>query len=403
MCCLAGVVAAAEDGKAPAGWPGWRGPTGDGQWADVPRKMPAPKLLWRMPMDGKCNAGVSADEGFVVVGDFARKTDIYRCFAVADGKAAWTFEVPNRSKFDYGPGPRATPAIWRGKVYLIGANGDAHCLDLKTGKVVWEKQFNADFGGKTPTWGYSSAPLIADGKLIVLPKQLLALDPDTGKVVWTGEASGPNYSTFLAGTFGGVRQVIGYDNQSLSGWDLKTGRRIWRLEVDNSHDYTVPSPVAVGGKLLVTSQTENTRLYGFDTQGRLIPKPLAENEDLGPEMASPVVQGELILGICQGLVCLDLNDKLKTLWIDEEDGVPAGRRVFSGLTHMVATGDRGLAFSADGVMALFQAGRAKCTVLGRAKLCEATWSHPALVGSRLYIRDEKFLYCYDLSEGKQKQ
>ena len=358
---------------------------------EVPAKMPAVKLLWKKPMAGLCSAGISAAEGYVVVADHGKKTDYYRCYRAAAGKEAWTFSVRNGAEMDYGASPRATPAIHRGKVYCIGAVGDVHCLDLTTGKAVWEKDYRKDFGaGRLPTWGHCTAPLLVEGKLILHPGNVVALDPATGKTVWTGKAHGCNYSNFVVGTFGGIKQLIGYDGRSLAAWDVKTGKRLWELEVDNSKGYIVPSPVTLGEKLLVASEDEDTRLYGFDRKGKLIELPEAESEDLAPEMATPTIQGDLILGICEGLVCLDPKNKLKTLWIEENEDA------FYGLSHIVAARDRALVFGSNGTMALVKADRKKCTILGTSKLCKDTWAHPALTGGRIYLRDEKFFYCYEL-------
>jgi len=35
-------------------------------------------------------------------------------------------------------------------------------------------------------------------------------------------------------------------------------------------------------------------------------------------------------------------------------------------------------------------------LLGKMTLCERTWSHPALADGRLYIRDAKWLYAYEM-------
>lgn len=389
--CLACSSCVGEEGPS-ASWPGWRGPTRDSAWPGMPEKMPAVKLMWKKPMAGTCSAGVIAADGFVVAADNDKKNDYYRCYKVPSGEEAWTYTVANGRKMDYGASPRATPAIHAGRVFCIGAFGDVHCLALKTGKVVWRKHLKRDFGaGETPTWGYSTAPVVVDGRLIIHPRDVMALEPATGEVVWKGKAHGPNYSSFAVGTFSGVKQLIGYDGRSLAAWSPRTGQRLWELEVDNSKGYIVPTPVVLGERLLLSTDDEDTRLYAFDKKGKLIPTPIADNEDFAAEMATPTVQGELLLGICEGLICLDPKAKLKTLWIAEDIDA------FYGLGHIVAASDRAIVFGEDGTMVLVRADRKKCTILGKVKLCGQTWSHPAPVGRRIYIRDEKFLYGYELS------
>jgi hypothetical protein len=39
----------------------------------------------------------------------------------------------------------------------------------------------------------------------------------------------------------------------------------------------------------------------------------------------------------------------------------------------------------------------KCELLGKMKVCGKTQSHPALADGKLFLRDAKTLYCYDLN------
>jgi outer membrane protein assembly factor BamB len=398
--CVCGLAAGTLRGAGPArtsaDWPAWRGPTYDGQSPEVPRAMPALKRVWQKKMAGTCHAGLVATAGFVVAADSDKANDYYRCYEAETGKEAWSQTVANGRKMDYGAAPRATPLIHQGKVFCLGAFGDLRAFDLKTGKALWSKDFVRDFGAKEPpTWGFCSSPVAAGSKVVVLvggPKATLAaLDANSGRLVWSGEGGGPNYAGIIVGTFGGVRQVVGYDSAHLAGWDAATGKRLWHMEVDVSNGYVVPTPVAVGGKLLVASENECTRLFAFDKGGRIKTKPEAENEDLAPEIGSPVVCGGIVLGCTDGLIGLDLRGKLKTLWIEEDV------KELLGLLTMVAWKDRAMIFGDEGHLVLVAPDRSGCKVLGKAKLCNRTWVHPALARGRLFVRDDKTLYCYELS------
>jgi len=378
-------------------WPAWRGPRGNGFSPDVPKRLPPKKLLWSRPMAGECHAPVSVGGGYVVVADHGGGRGYWRCFNAADGTPVWTRQYPNNEKMEFGAAPRAAPLIHRGRVYCLSAWGELFCIELSTGNVVWQKHLARHFQAKTPTWGYCCSPLVAGGKLIVNPGgtggPVAALNPDTGKVLWTGEGEGLNYAGFIVGTFGGVEQVVGYDQKTAGGWELKTGRRLWTFEVDNSYGYIVPSPVAVGGKLLLTSDQENARLVAFDDGDKIWDEPPAENEDLAPEIATPTVWGGLILGASYGLVLLDPSPAdgprtLETLWIYDDE------KCVEGVCHVIASEDRALVMCEDGQLLLLAADRESCRILDRVKLCEKTWVHPALAGARLYVRDKSRLYCY---------
>jgi outer membrane protein assembly factor BamB len=424
---LAWALAPACPPARAADWPGWRGPNHDDSSTEVPEKLPEakkaeaepsepkaegvpaggraerilPRLapLWRRPSGGPAMAGIAAAEGRVVVPCFAQKKDIYRCYTADLGEAAWEWSMPDtQQEMDYSPTPRATPLIRQGKVYVLGTAGDLTCLDLKKGTVVWQVNFVKEFGAKVPKWGYSSSPILADGKLIVSPGSkeawLAALDPATGKAVWKAPGNPPrriafSYSTLLVGEFGGVHQIVGWDAVSLGGWDPATGRRLWTIPGDGEPEYVVPSPVAWNGKMLVTD-SRSLRLYDFEKTGVACATPVALNDEVTAEMCTPTLLGDLALLTAGGLQALDLSDSLKRVWTnDKEDGFTA-----AAVSHIIVGNGRAMVFPEDGTLSLVVPEKAGCRILGTVKVSGRTMSHPALADGKLYVRDERFVYCY---------
>jgi outer membrane protein assembly factor BamB len=300
---------------------------------------------------------------------------------------------------EYGAGPRAAPSIDNGKAFCLNAWGELFCLRMADGHAVWKKHLSKEFGQKTPAWGYCVSPLAADGKLLVSPGgkggPVAALDPETGELLWTGAGRGLNYANLTVNTFGGVPQVVGYDDRTAGGWDLKTGRRLWTRPMESAVGYVVPSAVAVHGRLLLTSDQEGARLCSFDTAGAIEDKPPVLNEDVAPDISTPTLWGETVLCASAALVLVDASPAnpgglLKTLWIyDAEDCV-------TGICHTIVSQDRALVMCEDGQVLLLQADRGSCRILDRAKLCGDTWVHPALAGGRFYVRDRTRLYCYGI-------
>jgi outer membrane protein assembly factor BamB len=377
-----------------ADWPQWRGVNRDAHVASLPRTMPSLKLLWKQPVGNACDAGIAAAGTLVLVPDHDEKHDYYRCFDAEKGTVVWTRTFSNDREMDYGAGPRATPLVHRERVYAQGAFGDLHCFELKTGKTLWQKDFRKDFDvAKEPKWGYCTSPLIAGGKLIVNPggkAAVAALDPETGKVLWEGEGGKANYSSFIAGMFGGVEQVVGHDDAALGGWDLATGKRLWSVPMEQGDGFIVPTPVNVGGKLLVTDQKNETQLFTFSKDGAIVTEPAAKSEDLAPEVMTPVAVGDVVLGVSKGLVCLDAAKELATLWTVKNE-----MAFKKNYCHLIVSQDMGLAFS-EGTALLFSFDRKGAKVLGKAKLCQKAFMHATVAGDRLYVRDSEMVYCYDL-------
>src|SRR5262249_35065711 len=206
-------------------WPDWRGPNRDGHVAQLPQRLPpTPKFLWKKGAMNGSLAGLSISGKRLILAerDFADENDIYRCLDANDGELLWLAQFAAPGKLDYGQSPRATPVIHAGKAYLLGAFGDLRCLNITNGNLIWQRHLPREFKARLPTWGMCCTPLIVGDELIVTPggtdASLAALDLATGHTLWTTPGSAAAYSAFISGDFGGRRQIVGYDRQSLGGW-----------------------------------------------------------------------------------------------------------------------------------------------------------------------------------------
>jgi outer membrane protein assembly factor BamB/ABC-type phosphate/phosphonate transport system substrate-binding protein len=382
------------------GWPDWRGPNRDGHVAQLPSRLPStPKFLWKKGAMNGSLAGLSIDGKRLILAerDFADENDLYRCLDANNGELLWLAQFPARGKLDYGQSPRATPIIHARNAYLLGAFGDLRCVNITDGKLNWQRNLPRDFQAQLPTWGMTSTPLIVDDELIVNPggtnASLVALDPATGRTLWTSPGPPAAYSAFICGDFGGRRQIVGYDRQSLGGWDVKTGQRLWKLVPPVEGDFNVPTPIAVDGALLVFTENNGTRLYRFDDSGRIISKPAAEFADLAPTTATPVVTRDRVFGAHSGLHCLDIQKGLKSIWHADIESL--GEHA-----SFLADNDRVLVLTFGGELLLLDARADNCSIISRMRLFGddvEVYSYPALVGQRLYARGGSSVVCVDLS------
>ena len=106
-----------------------------------------------------------------------------------------------------------------------------------------------------------------------------------------------------------------------------------------------------------------------------------------------VVDG-LVFGCSKKLFCLDLSNGLKTLYSTEGDGA------FKEYAALIAGPARVSAITVDGELVLFKAARDAFTPIGRLRVFNngEVWSHPALVGNRLYLRSKNEICCVLLSD-----
>jgi outer membrane protein assembly factor BamB len=356
--------------------------------------------VWEAPLAAPGLGGVAATADLVLVCDreLNDTVDVWRCLGAADGKERWAARYPAVGNLDYGNSPRAAPLVHGGRAYFFGAFGDLTCAGLATGKVAWQLNVRDEF---EPTderkWGFCSSPLIAGGRLIVNPgakdASLVALDPATGKVAWKSPGKPASYGSFVTGTFGGKPQLVGHDTDTLGGWDPATGTRLWTLRPERRGDFNVPTPVAVGNRLLVTTENNGTRLFAFNSDGTVDPTPVAANKKLAPDSHTPVVVGDRVFGVWNRLYCLSITDGLKEVY--DADG-----QAFTGYCSAVASGERVLIVARTGELILLDAAADEYTELGRLRALgkdeKGVYSHPALVGTRVYVRGSSSVVCLDL-------
>lgn len=378
-------------------WTDWRGLGRRGISLDVPSRLPSQaRFLWKRGLTGEGLSGISATATRVIVADKSAEhdQDIWRCLDAETGEELWAIAYPTPTKMEFTNTPRAAPVIHGGFAYLFGAFGDLHCVSIEGRRIVWRRNIVKEFNAKLPDWGMCSTPLVVDDLLIVNPgapeASLIALGLYTGETVWQTPGDSPGYGSFILGTFGGARQIVGHDASSLGGWDPNTGRRLWTLLPTKKGDYNVPTPVDLDGRLLVATENNGTRLYDFDASGRINPIPIAQNRKLSPDTSTPVVIDGLLFGCFRGLFCLDLNDNLNTLYSTEADGS------LIDYTALIAGNNRVLALTVKGELILLETAREAYKPISRLKLFEGAevWSHPALIDNRLYVRSMKEVCCF---------
>lgn len=350
-------------------------------------------------MAGMGLGGVAATKDFVLVSERGLNNtfDVFKCLKADTGEEAWALRHPATGDLDYGSSPRTTPLISGDLVFLFGAFGHLHCVELKTGNILWQLDVRSEFKVETKlAWGYCGTPLLVDEKLIINPgaadASLVALEPRTGKVLWKTPGEPASYGSLQVGTFQGKKQIIGHDATTLGGWDITTGKRLWTVKPKKENDYNVPTPIPFGDQLLVTTENNGTRLYSYNPDGTIIHKPSATSMDLTPETHTPVVVGKHLYGIWKHMVCLDLSNKLTTTWQHDDDA-------FADHTSIVAAGNRLLVTTMEGEVLLLQADPKQFKLLGRMKAFEnekGLYAHPALVGNRLYYRGSDCIVCIEL-------
>ena len=131
-------------------WPEWRGAGRRGVWSEqgILETFPADGLryTWRAEI-GEGYSGPAVAAGRVFVTDFVREQGLRGveravCLDERSGKRLWSHEWPvdyTGTQPKWANGPRATPTVDGERVYVVGGMGRLFCLEVATGRVLWQR------------------------------------------------------------------------------------------------------------------------------------------------------------------------------------------------------------------------------------------------------------------------
>ena len=394
------ATAALTGAAAAADWPQFRGANLDGisGETDLLEAWPegGPPELWRVPLgEGYSGISVVGNRAYTLYVTDGR--EVLGVFDTNSGRELWNYPVGARWKDMMGNGPRSTPTVADGVVYVLGAHGTLAAIDSATGKQIWRQDLAQTLDAQPPTWGISTSPVI-EGDLLILDaggggeKSIVALDRRTGELVWHAESDKAGYSTPLPVTIGGSRQVVMFTGTQVVGVHPADGRVLWKQPWKTSYDVNAAIPVFVPpNRLFVAS--------GYSTGGALFELEVHEGGATrvsrlwtAPRMRNQFSSSVYYQGHIYGfdnatLKCLDARTG-EEKWAVREGFGHGSLTLADG--HLYVLGDRGqLAL----VEATPEGYREKGSVQALKGKC---WTVPTLAGGRLYLRNEKELLALDV-------
>jgi outer membrane protein assembly factor BamB len=415
MFLLAALYCQAASRVFATDWPQWRGPHRNGHVSEgmpLPANLPAAlKPVWKISVGGGFSAPIIVGNKLVYL-DENGTHELAHAIDIVTGKPLWHRELADRFQDEWGAGPRATPIADGDRVYVQANNGEFRCLNLADGTVLWQTSFEKDFGVKflgsksnegTARRRGNAGSGVIDGQKLVLAvggsdgTSLVCFDKMTGKVLWKCGQDEAAYSSLMIGTLAGTRQVVAFTADALMGANLETGQVLWRVPLKTNAKRHAASPVLIGDSVLVNSHTIGLLCFHIEKDsGGYKAEPQWSNLDLKINLATPVlVDGFLYTqGANQDYVCVEAKTG-KVKWT--QTGFGQGKKDYAST---IAAGKNLLVLTEDGTLIALAANPEKYTELGRLQVCGNTWSHPAYVSGRLYVRDGRSLQCLELIPAK---
>jgi len=454
---LCSSAALAED------WPRFLGPRADNTSAEIGLldKWPTngPPLLWEKSI-GTGYSAPSVRGELLVLHHRVGGEEIVEAFEAATGKARWRYAYPSRfvDPYGYNNGPRCTPLLTSNRCYTFGAEGKLLCLELDSGKLVWQRDTAKDWQVPEAFFGVGSTPLLEGDRLIVMvggqPNSgVVALDPATGKTLWenvghtnwhgvvtlgwrnekpyawTGFEKSASYASPVAATIHGRRHVFCLMRQGLVSLNPTNGEirfSRWFQSVLND-SVNAMCPVVQDDLVLISAAYARVgaQLLRVKPDGRSydvvwqIPKSPFERDAASGQWAPAVLEMHwatpvLLVGHLYAFSgrdepdatfrCVEFNSG-KLMWSRDEKWQ---KRPEHGAQFPVY--GRGSAILADGkLIALGEGGKlglfkpnpkqpVEISSFQVPRMGYPCWAGPVLSNKRLFLRSEDRLVCYNLAK-----
>jgi outer membrane protein assembly factor BamB len=266
---------------------------------------------------------------------------------------------------------------------------------------VWKKTMQ-ELGGEVPGWGYTESVYVDEKNVYCTPGgskgALVALNKSNGNVVWQSKefTAGAQYPSIVPAEIGGTKQLIQLTMNDIVGVDSKDGKVIWKSDFPQGRTAVIPTPVYHDGYVYVTAgYSAGCKLVKINGNkaDEVYANKVMKNHHGGVVLINGKIYGH---SDGSGWVCQDFMSG-KEVWSDRKFGKGAVTAA-DGMLYCLEEG--------SGTVALVEASPEGWREHGRLKLDPQSkrrspqghiWTHPVIANGKLYLRDQEFLSCYDIS------
>lgn len=379
-------------------WPQWRGPARDGRVLsfDTPAVWPASLASrWSASVGEGYSTPVLAAAAICAHGRQGQD-EVVSCFAPASGKPLWKNRYPapfEKSQYAtrMASGPYSTPLAAGDLLFTMGVNATLTAYELKTGKIVWRRQ-----PAQTPTTkglftGTAMSPMLDENRLIVFwgddrGGEMLALDPASGRTLWSYRGDRPVYSSPIAAAFDGKRQYITLAEQHVISLDAASGKLLWKIPYKDEWNENIVTPVAAGDLLIISGVRKPVSAYRIRNG---VPVEAWSNKEVSFYMSTPVLDGGRLYG-------LSSRKKGQLVALDARTGalLKASEGRWAENAHLVVLPRHLAALTSGGELVILDRGLKE---QARYELTDSpTWAHPVFWGRQVFVRDATSLRAFGL-------
>ena len=395
------LSAAAQAGD----WAQWGGPHRNftAETKGLATKWPesGPRRVWQREL-GEGYSAIAVERGMLFTMYRKGDNEVAIALDAASGKTVWeySYAAPFSPEYDmsHGPGPHATPLVTGGFVFTSGATGKLHCLDKKTGKVVWAHDLMSEFHGTVRVNGYSCSPIAYKDKIVMMvggpASSLVAFNQKDGAVAWKKHDFRNSTSSPILINVDGQEQLVAFMWGEVVGVDPNNGELLWSHAHPVEYGLNTSTPVWGSDNLLFISS-------GYNGGSRVVKLSRAADKTKVEELwahglmrvhfTNAIRVGDIVYGSSG-----DFGPAPFTA-IDVKTGTVQWRnRSFPRASFLFAD-NRFIILDEDGNLSLATPTPEGLTTTSKAAvLNNNAWTAPSLAGTRLYLRDRKNIMAVEL-------
>lgn len=388
----------------------WRGPNRDGHFPDsmLLKSWPeqGPDQILEVEGIGKGYSSAIIENGIIYTSGMIDTLD-YLTAINPDG--SFKYQVAyGRSWNKSFPDTRSTPVIEGNRIYVQSGTGSVSCINKESGEKNWSVDVDKNFQTEYHIWGNSETVLIVDNLVIASPggkvTSIVALNKLTGQKVWQTESlGGPRaYASATVYEWNGHRYILAVIGTHIMALVPETGKIVWSYRYHNPEKWNQPGLIWTN-----TPTFKNNTIFltmGYDYKAVML-----EMDSLGTGVHEKFVD-QTFDNHHHGVI-LHEDYLYGSNWQNNRNGRWVCMKWDSGEIMYVEDWDtKGAIIMADGLLYCYnEKGSVGIVnpnsdgfdVISQFKITKGAgphWAHPFIGEGKLLIRHGDVLMVYDIQE-----
>ncbi|MEO6785791.1 MAG: PQQ-binding-like beta-propeller repeat protein, partial [Chthoniobacteraceae bacterium] len=208
---------------------------------------------------------------------------------------------------------------------------------------------------------------------------------------------GAQYSSIVPATIGGKKEYVQLVMQTLFGVDAETGKLAWRSPWPG-RTAVIPTPIVKGDEVFISSGygvgCKKVKVKGSEVTDEFM------NKDLENHHGGVIRVGDYLYGHSSknGWTCMSFADG-SVKWQEKKAFGKGAIACADGMLYLLE--------EKTGTVVLIEASPNGWNEKGRFTLEPlssirnpkgAVWTHPVIANGKLYLRDQNYIYCYDVKK-----